>query len=287
MFFHYFLPCFEWLNQYMYVQNDLLVLSDLYNQIYMFDCFQLFHLLLASLLLVEMQKLKMSIKPWEKFYIPNVKTNRLTYYNSITENVHKSAYAKKQSSFQAYLEGQRKFRWGVKVELENVQKIFESYQSGVVPKENINLERYQSASVPDVKVEDVGKCQRACKHVDGALLSVRNMKEKLMARRKELLDVNLAPKDWVHDEVGFIDTSVEQVTPILNEVEKLVYNLQFLLSQLRKRFDAASVLQSEMKRSARWQKEQRSKVAKKKRMRTAIIPVKLENYHDSKSSDSD
>ncbi len=121
------------------------------------------------------------------------------------------------------------------MELENIQKILESYQSGVVPKENINLERYQSASKPtSVKVEDVGKCQRACKHVDGTLLSVRNMKEKLMARRKELLDVNLAPKDWAHDEVGFIDTSVEQVTSILNEVEKLV-NLQFLLSQLRKK----------------------------------------------------
>ena len=229
-----------------------------------------------------------TVKPWEKFYIPNVKTDRLTYYNSITENVYKSAYAKKQSSFQAYLEGQRKFRWSIKVELENIQKILESYQSGVVPKENINLERYQSASIPtDVKVEDVGKCQRACKHVDGTLLSVRNMKEKLMARRKELLDVNLAPKDWAHDEVGFIDTSMEQVTSILNEVEKLVNNLQFSLSQLRKKFDAASVLQSEMKRSARRRKEQRSKVAKKKRMRTSIIPDKLKNYHDSESSDSD
>ena len=63
-----------------------------------------------------------TVKPWEKFYIPNVKTDRLTYYNSITENVYKSAYAKKQSSFQAYLEGQRKFRWSIKVELENIQK---------------------------------------------------------------------------------------------------------------------------------------------------------------------
>ena len=168
------------------------------------------------------------------------------------------------------------------------EKYLSLTKSGVVPKENINLERYQSASIPtDVKVEDVGKCQRACKHVDGTLLSVRNMKEKLMARRKELLDVNLAPKDWAHDEVGFIDTSMEQVTSILNEVEKLVNNLQFSLSQLRKKFDAASVLQSEMKRSARRRKEQRSKVAKKKRMRTSIIPDKLKNYHDSESSDSD
>ena len=44
----------------IHVQNDVLVLSDLYHQIYMFDCFQLFHVLLANLLLVEMEKLKMS-----------------------------------------------------------------------------------------------------------------------------------------------------------------------------------------------------------------------------------
>ncbi|XP_028418316.1 uncharacterized protein LOC114543598 [Dendronephthya gigantea] len=130
-----------------------------------------------------------NVKPWEKFYIPNVKTDRFTYYNSITENVYKSAYSKKQSSFQAYLEGQRKFRRGIKVELENIQKVFESYQRGVVPKENINLERYQFAAIPaDVKVEDVSKCQRAWKHMEGTLFSVRNMKEKLMGRRKELLD---------------------------------------------------------------------------------------------------
>lgn len=217
-----------------------------------------------------------------------MKTDRLTYYNSITENVYKSAYSKKQSTFQAYLEGQRKFRWGIKVELENVQKVFESYKSGVVPKENINLERYRAAAIPtDVKVEDVGKYQRAWKHMDGTLFSVRNMKEKLMGRRKELLDVNMSPKVWAHDEIGFINTSVEQLAPILNNVESLVNNLQFLLSQLRKRFDYASVLRSEKTRSARRQKEQRSKVAKKKRMRAAIVPKKSNNYHDSESSDSD
>ena len=161
------------------------------------------------------------------------------------------------------------------MELENVQKVFESYKSGVVPKENINLERYRAAAIPtDIKVEDVGKCQRAWKHMDGTLFSVRNMKERLMGRRKELLDVNMSPKVWAHDEIGFINTSVEQLAPILNNVESLVNNLQFLLSQLRKRFDDASVLRSEKTRSARRHKEQRSKVAKKKRMRAAIVPKK-------------
>ena len=158
----------------------------------------------------------------------------------------------------------------------------------MVPKENINLERYRAAAIPtDVKVEDVGKCQRAWKHMDGTLFSMRNMKEKLMGRRKELLDVNMSPKVWAHDEIGFINTSVEQLAPILNNVESLVNNLQFLLSQLRKRIDDASVLRSEKTRSARRQKEQRSKVAKKKRMRAPIVPKKSNNYHDSESSDSD
>ena len=43
---------------------------------------------------------------WEKFLIPNVKSERLMYFNSITKEVFQSAYISKQCRFQAYLDGQ-------------------------------------------------------------------------------------------------------------------------------------------------------------------------------------
>ena len=46
-------------------------------------------------------------KLWEKYLIPNVKSDRLIYFNSITKAVYESAFVGKQSTFQAYLEGQR------------------------------------------------------------------------------------------------------------------------------------------------------------------------------------
>lgn len=101
----------------------------------------------------------------------------MKYFNSITEELYKCAYTKKQSYFLAYLEGQRKFIWNIKIALENIQMIFDSHQSGMVP--NISLERYQPIAV-DVKVQGVGKCQRAFKHVDETLVSVRKMKERLL-----------------------------------------------------------------------------------------------------------
>ena len=117
---------------------------------------------------------------------------------------------------------------------EYPENICDKY-SGVVPKENIDLERYKSAAIPtDVKVEDVGKCERAWKHVGKTLFSVKNMKTKLLSRRMNLLDENMAPKDWALDELSFIDNSVEQLTAIMKEIESMVNNLQFLPSQLKK-----------------------------------------------------
>lgn len=92
----------------------------------------------------------------------------------------------------------------------------------------------------------------------------------------------MAPKDWAHDELEFIDSSVEQLTPIMKELETLVHNLQFVHSQLQKRFDSASILHAEKKRSARRQKEQRAKVAKKNKMLKMRAAL-----HDESDNDED
>jgi hypothetical protein len=52
-------------------------------------------------------------EPWKKFLIPTAKTDRLKYFNSLTKEVYDSAYTSKQSRFQSYLDGQRRFWWEI------------------------------------------------------------------------------------------------------------------------------------------------------------------------------
>ena len=100
---------------------------------------------------------------WEKFLIPNKKTERMKYFNSITKELYESAFAAKQTQFQAYLDGQRRFRWGIKSEVRDVTKRLDACRGGLIPKENIAIERYREYPI-NVKVDDVQKCQRIVSH---------------------------------------------------------------------------------------------------------------------------
>lgn len=79
---------------------------------------------------------------WNKFLIPNVKIERLRYFNNITRGVYESAFVGKQTGFQAYLDGQRRFRYGIKSKCDALQNIYSSYQEGLIPKQNICWKRY-------------------------------------------------------------------------------------------------------------------------------------------------
>ena len=67
-------------------------------------------------------------KPWEKFLNPNVKSGRLIYFNSITKAVYESAYVGKQSTFQAYLDVQRRFPFGVVTKWKQVSGVVGAVQ---------------------------------------------------------------------------------------------------------------------------------------------------------------
>ena len=113
---------------------------------------------------------------------------------------------------QAYLEGQRKFRWNIKIKMDSVEKASQSYKAGIIPQENVQLERHQYFPA-DVKVQDVGKCERALKHVKETFLAVKNIKEQLVNREKDLVDEDMSPRDCM-----------EQIDKIINTVDGIVNN---------------------------------------------------------------
>jgi hypothetical protein len=175
-------------------------------------------------------------EPWKKYLIPNVKSDRLKFFNSITEETYKAAYVGKQSRFQAYLDGQRKFQWEISSNIEKIGKNVGSYKEGTIPKENLNCLRYREFPT-DVKVEDVSKCQRALHHVKGTFNEIEKIKEKLNNRKRELFDADVLPKSWASSEIAFVETSLTKIDPMLKDTEKLAMDLEHVMHQLHKMFE--------------------------------------------------
>ena len=195
-------------------------------------------------------------EPWEKFIIPNVKSKRLIYGNQLTKEIYLSAYTSKQSGFEAYLNGQRGFRWGIKTNIERLEQVMSSYRNGLIPKENLNCSRYRE--IPqDVKIEDVGKSQRVLDHIKSTSIKINEEKSKLLNRKKELFCDNLEVKNWAINEVAFIQDMAAKTEQLMMECEQLAHDIQHVNNQLRKRFDCVAVKDTEEKRKA---KSQRTKV---------------------------
>ena len=211
-------------------------------------------------------------EPWERFTIPNVKSKRLMYYNQLTKDIYMSAYRSKQSQFNAYLNGQRKFRWAIECNIEKLEQVVSSYKNGNIPKENINCTRYIEFP-EDVKIEDVSKSQRALDHVKRTIKTINEDKNKLLKRKIELYGDNLEPKKWASNEIAFLVAKIAQIENMLTESEHIAHDIEHVCSLLRKRFDMASVNESERKRKAKRVKEQRSKSKKKRNMAKKSIKV--------------
>ena len=146
-------------------------------------------------------------EPWKKFLIPTGKTDRLKNifnFNSLTKEVYDSAYTSKQSRFQSYLDGQRRFRWQIISNVNKVEKILVSYKEGTIPKENINCARYREFPL-NVNAIDVAKSQRALAHMNATLKEIKQLNEKLPAKNKELFDQDLKPKIWASNEITFVE----------------------------------------------------------------------------------
>ena len=178
-------------------------------------------------------------KPWLKYLIPNVKSERLKFYNSTTEDIYESAFIGKQFTFQAYLEGQRKFRWDIKTKLARIEKIQQSYLDGIIPKENIDSKRYQSFP-SDIKIEDIGKCKRVLVHMNNSLSTIKEHNEHLLNSKKELFDENMKVRSWSSNELAFIDKQIDKLATFIKATKRCymiskLYILRWLkgLIQLR------------------------------------------------------
>ena len=107
----------------------------------------------------------------------------------MTKEIYLSAYRSKQCAFNAYLNGQQKFRWVIECNIEKLEQVVSSYKSGNIPKENINCTRYLKFS-EDVKIEDVSKSQRALDHIKKTIKTINEEKDKLFKRKIELYGEN-------------------------------------------------------------------------------------------------
>ena len=205
---------------------------------------------------------------WEKFLIPNKKTERMEYFNSITKELYESAFAAKQTQFQAYLDGQRRFRWGIKSEVRDVTKRLDAYRGGLIPKENIAIERYREYP-NNVKVDDVQKCQRIVSHVSATLASLGGIEQRLRNRKKELYGQDLKVRSWASNELQFVDDQLSLLEPMVKETQSLLNDVSHVQKQLSKRFGEADILKSERKRKARRAIEHKSKMKKQRKIKDA------------------
>ena len=201
----------------------------------------------------------MEKEPWERFLIPCAKSDRLVYFNSITKAVYQSAFVGKQSGFRAYLDGQRKFRYDVTIKSKHFQNITASYEEAIIPKDNIAWKRYLQFP-SDVKFEDVGKCARAVEHFNGTIKLLNELQEQLSARKRELYGENMEPKSWATDELNFLKDSSSVIDKMVGGTEQKMHDVQYILTQLEKRFDESEVRKCEKRRRNRRDKENRSKL---------------------------
>ena len=204
----------------------------------------------------------MDKEPWQKFTMPNAKSKSLIYHDQLTKEIYLSAYTSKQSGFQAYLNGQRHFRWNMKCSIEKLADIVSSYKSGLIPKENIDCDRYREFPA-DVKIEDVNKSQRAILHINNTMCEIRKEKDKLLNRKKKNCMGNIwKPRNGLAMHLLLFYQQYDRYE-LINESEKIAINdVEHVSNQLMKRFDSSTVRESEEKRKLKRAKEQR---AKKKR----------------------
>ena len=201
--------------------------------------------------------------PWQCYLYPAPKTERLKFFNQVTQEIYESAYVAKQTQFRDYLNGQRQFRWNMMQETEKLESIWQCFEKGIIPKENIQLSR--CSSVPeDPNVKDVSHVSRVLKHVT-ATISMLDKQEKLLRNRlSAIIDkVHLWAKNE-HDTIqGYIATTKE----LHGKVLVLQNNLSYILKTLDKKINKSAIASFEASRKKKRQREQKCKNKKKYKVR--------------------
>ena len=61
--------------------------------------------------------------PWQKFLKPHLKTDKMRFYNGITQEIYESAYVALQTRFATYLNGQQQFCWDVTKRIRRLKAV--------------------------------------------------------------------------------------------------------------------------------------------------------------------
>ena len=211
---------------------------------------------------------------WEKYLYPSPKTDRLLFFNSVTAEIYSAAHSSKQTQFKSYLDGQRRFRWDVMQDIKRLDEIIHLYDQGVIPKENIKLDRY--VNVPeDPSIKDVNHANRALRHVMSTHAKIDKLLDNLKQRNLQLYDKEeMQLKRWASNESNVIQGFLSSLNDLQAKVIAYENNLNYVVKILRKRFDQTSVKDFDIARKQRRRREQKSKDKKKKRV-TLVRNVRM------------
>ena len=205
---------------------------------------------------------------------PSPKTDRLLFFNSVTAEIYSAAHSSKQTQFKSYLDGQRQFRWDVMQDIKRLDEIIHLYDQGVIPKENIKLDRY--VNVPeDPSIKDVNHANRALRHVMSTHAKIDKFLDNLKQRNLQLYDKEeMQLKRWASNESNVIQEFLSSLNDLQAKVIAYENNLNYVVKILRKRFDQTSVKDFDIARKQRRRREQKSKDKKKKRV-TLVRNVRM------------
>ena len=116
-----------------------------------------------------------SKNPWDSFLKTNSKTEKMRFFNQVTQEIYESAFIHKQTQFRSYLNGERQFRWEFSQQKENLTDISGYYEQGLIIKENIKFKRYLTLP-SDPTLKDASQAGRALQHVQSARLKLMKFK---------------------------------------------------------------------------------------------------------------
>ena len=161
----------------------------------------------SSYLNVCKDKAVRDLPKWHAFILPNPHNKRLTYFNSIVEEIYNSVYQHLGSGFHKYLAQQQQFRWSVYQDLTAISTTVKSYENG---KDGVsqNIIRYQGMP-SDVKDSDFHRSEATLQLLRGSESKIGVLLAKLRGRKEHLYKPTNELYLWARSELKFIDDSQE------------------------------------------------------------------------------
>ena len=180
------------------------------------------------------------------FRKPNPKTEKMKYFNEVTEAIYRSSYVEKQTQFISYLNGQRQFRWDVKQKIAKLESVMQSYEAGIIPKENILFDKYLTLPV-DVTLKDVSFANRAVKHIVATREAASDVLELLHNRNVQLFNSQMEVKKWATNEHKVITDFITHITPIKDKLISYENNVVHTAKILERKYGSTTGTNFEVK----------------------------------------